>query len=264
MQSILKEIVLSNVIVNNGNLKTYDYSFCIEFYKSLNNICCDNIYKIFSEYDEICSKNGIRSHIVSNKIFEYTQNRTEELYYLAIKFVPDTFNKIKNKSYSLIKFALSHYGYLIAYIKNPSRELYMLSLSTWPEVLDSIEHQDEELIKIALKCSGRRTFNYIKNLNKYSIDTITEFYKIAIDQDPYNVKYINKCPTYPNDKSTEIYKIALTKNYYTLSRIKCQNYELCLFAMNVDIRSFGCINQSCLTKEEYNKLSNIYYSKIYE
>jgi hypothetical protein len=223
MQSVLKEIVLSNVIVNhNTKLKPYDYSFCISVYKEL----IDKLSKLsindFDNRDEI------------EQILNLLMPATEERDY-------------------------HRYCKLLKYIKNQTYEIYLLAIEgDLPDSLAYIKKQSEQQIRLALSLNGF-VLRHIKNLDKYPIDTIMEFYKIAIMQTPFSVEYIIDKPEYPRDKMNEIYKIALKYSGHFIQYIQKPTYELCLIATQNYSNAILFMDKTCLTCEEVQQLWKIAY-----
>jgi hypothetical protein len=163
MQAILKEIILTNIIINQ-DLRWYDYTHCMKFYTLLSKI----EYKS-KEYYELLDlfKISFNNRNTPHRIIKLIKNQTDELCKLAIKLNPPS----------------------MAYVSN----------------------QSKEIIKYALNFAGGLIFR-IRRFDKYSIDDIFEFYKIAINQCPIVINYIDRLSLSP-DQINELYEITSAKGY---------------------------------------------------
>jgi hypothetical protein len=194
------------VIVNDGNLKQYDYSFCINLYQLL------------------------------------LKNKNDDIY---MKHIID----------SILQY-ITCYEYILKYIKNQTKELYIIALELFPISIKYIKNQTDQLVMLAINKSDS-AFWVIRNLNKCSINTIMEIYKITIMRDPFMLEYVDDKLEYPRDKMNEIYKIALERDWRMFKYVKFQTYELCLISVKKSPDAISMVKPSQLTPEEYNNLLDI-------
>jgi hypothetical protein len=160
MQSILKEIVLSNVIVNNKKFKWYDHSHCSEFYTLL----ITYEYKS-KQYYEFLSRYEINKFISQSphRIFKYVKNQTDELCKLAVKFNPRSLSYVKNQTKDIINFAINIDGCSIMRINNYNKYSTNTIIEFWKNSINKVPSLITEL-----------------KASYFSPDIMNELYKIAL------------------------------------------------------------------------------------
>jgi hypothetical protein len=97
MQTIIKEIVLSNIIINN-KFKPYDYSFCIELTKTISNAkrwTIEDRKTIFNTLNTVNLK--FNNSIGFNS--DYTKNKTEELIKIILNINENNIMFIKSNKF---------------------------------------------------------------------------------------------------------------------------------------------------------------------
>ena len=181
-------------------------------------------------------------------LIKYVKKQTEKLCKIALNQDPNALEYINYQTEEMICIAIKKSAFIVKFIKKPSIELYKKLIDI---NLNSHYYFDAKYIDENFKLYIWTKILYKNGMNLIKCKTQTvEICKIAIEQNPHAIKYINKSSFSEND-IISLFEIAIVKDPHTIQYIK--NYikliKLALSYNGLVIKYI--IHCKCITYEIY-------------
>jgi len=190
-------------------------------------------------------------------LIQYVKKQTEKLCKIALNQDPNALKFINYQTEEMIVNAIKKSAYTIKFIKNPSVELYKKLIDI---NLNSYHYIDEEYIDENFKLYIWTKILYKNGMNLIKCKTQTlEICKIAIEQNPHAIQYINKSSFSEND-IISLFEIAIVKDPHTIKYIKNYYFDLihtysCMYNINLYIsKLWNDVGYCIMSVENYIKL----------
>jgi hypothetical protein len=190
-------------------------------------------------------------------LIKYVKKQTEKLCKIALNQDPNALEYINYQTEEMICIAIKKSAFIVKFIKKPSIELYKKLIDI---NLNSHHYFDVKYIDENFKLYIWTKILYKNGMNLIKCKTQTvEICKIAIEQNPHAIKYINKSSLNENE-IISLFEIAIVKDPHTIQYIKNYYFDLihtysCMYNINIYISElWNDVGYCIMSVENYIKL----------